>query len=199
MLVYENKSKKIKAFALDREHWHDFSILFGERGACGGCWCMNWRLKKSDFEVQKGKENQLAMRRLVESGEPVGILLYVDGSPVGWCAVAPRKQLIRLTYSRVFKQLDDLPVWSITCFFIAKTHRRMGLSAELIQAAVRYGMLQGAPIIEAYPEYPYDSNVPDAFLWKGVPSVFRRAGFTETVRHSKWKLMMRYIVDETSI
>lgn len=196
MLVYENKSKKIKAYALDCEHWDDFTVLFGERGACGGCWCMNWRLKKADFEAQKGEKNKQAMYQLVENDESVGILLYINDQPAGWCAASPRNQYGRLERSRVFKRVDDLPVWSITCFFIAKPFRRQGLSAELIQATVNFCIQNGAAVIEAYPEIPYNSNEPAAFLWKGIPSVFEKAGFRETVRRSKWKRMMRYYVQK---
>lgn len=192
MLVYENKDKAIKAYALDLAHWHDFTDLFGERGACGGCWCMSWRLRKAEFDAQKGEQNKQAMLQLVKNGEPIGVLMYVDGQPVGWCAAAPRDKYVRLERSRVFKRIDDLPVWSISCFFIDKSYRRQGLSLALIQAAVQFCKLQGASMIEAYPEVPYNANVPGAFLWTGIPSVFEKAGFVETVRRSKWKRMMRY-------
>ena len=35
------------------ERWSDFETLFGEKGACGGCWCMLWRLTRKEFERQK--------------------------------------------------------------------------------------------------------------------------------------------------
>ena len=54
------------------DRWTDFERLFGERGACGGCWCMLWRLKRSEFERQKGRANKESMRRLIVSGEIPG-------------------------------------------------------------------------------------------------------------------------------
>ncbi|MCO7126980.1 hypothetical protein NIE88_14505 [Sporolactobacillus shoreicorticis] len=60
---------------------------------------------------------------------------------------------------------------------------------------IHYCSQKGATHIEAYPEVPYDEKVPDAFLWKGIPSVFEQAGFHETVRRSKWKRMMRYQIE----
>jgi len=51
------------------ERWADFEKLFGEHGACGGCWCMWWRLKRSEFERQKGEENKKAIKGIVNSGE----------------------------------------------------------------------------------------------------------------------------------
>ncbi|MCO7176156.1 GNAT family N-acetyltransferase [Sporolactobacillus kofuensis] len=192
MLVYENEEKNSKAYSLDEEHWHDFTQLFGERGACGGCWCMSWRLRKAEFDAQKGETNKEAMHELVKSGKPIGVLMYVDDVPAGWCAVAPRDEYLRLEKSRVFSRIDDQPVWSISCFFIAKPNRRQGMSSELIQAAISFCKYHKATVIEAYPELPYNADVPGAFLWKGIPSVFEKAGFVETVRRSKWKRMMRY-------
>ena len=92
---------------LTQDRWDDFEILFGEKGACGGCWCMWWRLKLSDFEKQKGEGNQEAMKSLVTSGTIPGILAYDHKDPVGWCSVGPREQFSRLERSRILKRIDD--------------------------------------------------------------------------------------------
>lgn len=194
MLVYENKDINLDAYSLDTTRWSDFEELFGEKGACGGCWCMSWRLKKSEFEKQKGNLNRNAMKSLVEQNEVVGILAYLEGKPIGWCAVAPRDKYIRLENSRVFKRIDNEPVWSITCLYISKNNRRKGISTELIKSAISYCKSNGARIVEAYPAVPYDNKVPDAFLWTGVPSSFEEAGFVVAERRSKWKIMMRYYI-----
>lgn len=53
---------------LSPENWGQFVQLFGERGACGNCWCMSFRLKKADFEEGKINEgNKKAMKSLVWS------------------------------------------------------------------------------------------------------------------------------------
>jgi Acetyltransferase (GNAT) family. len=198
MNLYENRAKRLYACALDPEHWNDFVQLFGERGACGGCWCMSWRRYKSDFDANKGENNKQAMKQLVNQRKPVGVLLYQDQAPIGWCAAAPRRQLIRLEKSRVFKPIDNLPVWSVSCFFIDKGFRRRGYSLDLIRAAVTFCKRNGAETVEAYPEIPYGAHEPDTFLWTGIPSVFERAGFHETVRRSKWKRMMRLSLKDES-
>lgn len=197
MLVYSNNELNLKIFSLDSTKWGDFEVLFGERGACGGCWCMSWRLKKSEFELGKGEPNKNAMKDIVYRDKPTGVLAYIGNNPVGWCAVAPREVYKRLENSRVLKRVDDKPVWSITCFFINKAFRRKGISTELIKGAIEYSKLKGAHIIEAYPTIPYDSNVPSAFLWTGIPSAFEKAGFTEAIKRSKWKPILRcYIANE---
>ena len=194
MKVFENNKMNLYAYSLDNSRWNDFEELFGEKGACGGCWCMSWRLKKSEFERQKGSGNKNAMKNLVEKNDVIGVLAYVDDKPIGWCAAAPREVYKRLENSRVLKRIDDTPVWSITCLFITKEFRRKGISTELIKGAIEYAKSYKANIVEAYPVVPYDNNVPDAFLWTGTPEAFEAAGFTEVERRSKWKPIMRYYI-----
>ena len=194
MLLYTNKELNLKIYPLGHTRWEEFEFLFGPRGACGGCWCMSWRLKKSEFELGKGEPNKNTMKDIVYRNEPAGVLAYVDGKPIGWCAVAPREVYKRLESSRVFKRIDDKPVWSITCLFIAKSFRRKGISTELIKGAIEYAKSNGAKIVEAYPVVPYSNNVPDAFLWTGIPASFKAAGFIEAARRSKGKPLMRYYV-----
>jgi GNAT superfamily N-acetyltransferase len=175
---------------LTRATWPDLEALFGQRGACGGCWCMSWRLKRADFERQKGTGNKRALRNLAASGAPVGVLAYRDGQPVGWCAVAPRSVYVRLEGSRVLKAVDDQPVWAVTCFFIARAHRRSGLSSQLLGAAVEYARKQGAKIVEGYPQ-DLHKDLPDAFVWTGLVPSFRKAGFKEVARRSPTRPVMR--------
>lgn len=56
--------------------WDDFVTLFGERGSCGGCRCMLWRLTRRQFAQQKGQGNKLAMQAIVNAGQVPGILAY---------------------------------------------------------------------------------------------------------------------------
>jgi GNAT superfamily N-acetyltransferase len=196
MLLYENHKLNLKIYSMDHTRWEDFEALFGDRGACGGCWCMSWRLKKGDFERGKGEPNKYAIRDLIYRDKPCGVLAYVNDKPIGWCAAAPREVYKRLESSRVLKRIDDKPVWSITCFFIDKTFRRKGISVELIKGAIEYCKVNGVDVIEAYPMVPYEKNVPDAFLWTGIPAAFKEAGFEVSEQRSKWKPMMRYYISK---
>jgi len=179
------------------ERWADFEILFGEHGACGGCWCMWFRLKRSDFEKQKGEGNRLAMKAIVESGEVPGILAYAGGEPVGWCSVAPRETFGVLQRSRVLKPVDEQPVWSIVCFFIAKPYRRRGLMGQLIEAAVAHAAAHGAKMVEAYPVEPKKAEVPDVFAYTGLASTFLKAAFVEVARRSETRPIMRRSVEDS--
>jgi len=179
---------------LDKSRWDDLVELFGERGACGGCWCMSWRLSHADYEKGKGASNKRALKKLVDHNEPLGVLAYVGDKPVGWCAVAPRGKFPRLENSRVMRPVDDKPVWSISCLFINKPYRRKGISVELLKGVIKYCKSKKAKIIEAYPEEPYADKIPDAFAWKGIPASFKRAGFVVAEQRTPKRPIMRYYI-----
>ena len=173
------------------QHWPDLVQLFGPRGACGGCWCMWWRLSQRAFDERKGRQNRDALRRLVQRDAPTGLLAFAGDEPVGWCSVAPRGDFPRLQRSRVLKPVDDEPVWSIVCFFVARSHRRQGLTVRLIDAAVKHARAQGARCVEGYPVEPAKAEMPDVFANTGLASAFQRAGFVEVARRSPTRPIMR--------
>jgi len=187
-------SLTLEVHPLTPDRWGDFEQLFGPRGACGGCWCMWWRLTAKEFERQKGEENRRAMKRKVKSGEVPGLLAYHDGEPVGWCSVAPREAYPRLERSRVLKRVDDQPVWLVVCFYVAKQYRRRGVTRELLEASIDYVRDRGGTILEGYPTEPKSERAPDLFLYHGIPSVFAEAGFVEVVRRSERRPIMRYVI-----
>jgi GNAT superfamily N-acetyltransferase len=186
----EQNVTNIQFRPLTTRNWSDLQELFGPRGACGGCWCMAWRISNSEFQKGKGTLNKRAFRRIVASGAPTGVLAYSAGKPVGWCAVAPREAYVRLESSRVLKPVDAQPVWSVSCFYVARSHRRAGLSVGLLQAAVGYARQRGAKIVEGYPQ-DLQKDLPSAFVWTGLLPTFRKAGFKEVVRRSPTRPIMR--------
>lgn len=182
--------------SLTPDRWPDLAQLFGPRGACAGCWCMWWRIKRSEWEQQRGEGNREAFRAVVEAGALTGILAYSDGKPAGWCAVAPRDTYTVLERSRTLKRIDDQPVWSVTCFFVARPFRRQGLMERLLAAAVDHARDHGAQIVEGYPIEPRQSSMPDAFAYTGLAATFRKIGFVEAARRSETRPIMRYLIGE---
>jgi GNAT superfamily N-acetyltransferase len=152
---------------------------------------MWWRLKRSTFNQQKGDRNKAAFKAVVDTGDAPGILAYAKGIPIGWCAVAPRESYPALERSRILKRIDDQPVWSIVCLFIARPYRRKGVSVELIRAAADYVRKRGGKIVEGYPVEPRNNEMPDAFAWTGLASAFLKAGFVERERRSETRPIMR--------
>jgi GNAT superfamily N-acetyltransferase len=172
------------------ERWPDLESLFGENGACDGCWCMWWRLTRSEFAKQKGQGNKAALKRIVEAGEVPGLLAYADGQPVGWCSVAPRETFAALERSRTLARIDEEPVWSVVCFFVARSFRGKGLMPKLLRAAVDYARARGAKIVEGYPVEPV-GRLSAASAYTGLASTFRQAGFVEMLRRSETRPIMR--------
>lgn len=102
-------SSALRIVPLTPERWHDFAQLFGERGACEGCWCMTPRLTRAVYVRNRGANNRRAMQRIVASGAEPGLLAYRGKEPVGWIALGPRSEYVRLESSRVAKPVDDQP------------------------------------------------------------------------------------------
>ncbi len=186
----------LRFLPLTRSRWRHLETLFGERGACGGCWCMFWRLARSRFESQKGAGNRRAFKKLVDTGALPGILAYRDGQPIGWCAFGPRDAYPVLGRSRILKPVDGRPVWSVTCLFVARQHRRRGVTIGLLRAAAGHAARRGASILEGYPVEPSSGRIPDVFAWTGLPSAFRKAGFAEVARRSPTRPIMRLDLQE---
>jgi GNAT superfamily N-acetyltransferase len=153
---------------------------------------MFWRLPRKQFELQKGAGNKRAMKSLVDSGEVPGIMAYHHWQAIGWCAIAPRTSYPALLRSRILQRIDDRPCWSVGCLFIDKSHRKKGVSIELLRAATAYAKSQGAELVEGYPVEPRsEKDIPPAFAWTGIPKAFLRAGFKEAARRSPTRPIMR--------
>ncbi len=186
--------QKFSFTPLTPQTWDDFEDLFGKRGACGGCWCMYWRLKRSDFNQKKGSGTRKLMHNLVNKGHSPGIIAYQGKIAVGWCAVAPRAEYLVLGNSKILSPVDTKPVWSIVCFFIRKEYRNQGVSIALLNAAVNFARKQGGKIVEGYPVEPKNNTMPAVFAYTGLASAFRQAGFTEVARRSETRPIMRYTI-----
>jgi GNAT superfamily N-acetyltransferase len=174
---------------LSKDNWEDFENLFGKNGACGGCWCMWWKLPRKDFALSKGDKNREHMKNSVENCSP-GILLYEDNVPAGWCAVERRENYPQIEKSRNLKRIDDKPVWSVTCFYIAKDFRRKGYSVQLLKYAKKYCAQQGGKILEGYPN-DIGKETPPPFIFTGTLKAFLQAGFIEVARPSRTKVIVR--------
>jgi GNAT superfamily N-acetyltransferase len=196
MRIMEANDLILQFHPLTTDKWMDFESLFGPRGACGGCWCMFWRLTRKEFERHKGEGNRKAMKAIVEAGKIPGILAFAQDRAVAWCSVAPREHFTALARSRILKPLDNLPVWSISCFFVEKNYRHKGLSTQMIKAALDYVKKNGGSVVEAYPVEPKKDKMPDAFAWTGLASSFIKAGFKECARRSETRPIMRFYIED---
>ena len=178
---------------LKRDLWTDLEELFGSNGACAGCWCMYWKLRGREFGENAGDPARQMQKQIVDSGTSPGLLTYSEGYPVGWIALEPRGQYPRLAHSPRLKPVDDKDVWSITCFFVEKKHRRIGLTVEMLAAAIDYVKKKGGKILEGYPVDTKDSEAPSE-MFTGSASAFRQAGFKEVARRAANRPIFRYVI-----
>ena len=172
--------------------WPALEDLFGRAGASNGCWCMYWRIGPR-YRDRPREDNKRDLERLARSRQPPGLLAFDGGNCVGWCELAPRADLDWLARGRHFRPVDDLPVWSLPCFYVRRTHRRQGVMGTLIGAAVGVATASGAPALEAY---PVDTTVPGHTrnLFLGVASVFAEHGFQVVARRQPDRPVMRKVL-----
>ncbi len=163
---------------------------------------MTWRLTAKAFNAGKGASNREAMRALFEAGRdagnaPPGLLAYDGDQAVAWCSIAPRREFKRLETARVLKSVDEEEVWSVSCFLVRKSHRKRGLSLRLLQAACDFVRARGGRVIEGYPIAPTKTPYPVVYAWTGFYEIFLTAGFTEVLRRSETRPIMRKVLDQT--
>ena len=154
--------------------WHALEDLFGRSGASSGCWCMYWRIGPR-YRDRPRADNKEDLRQLAASGRPPGLLAFDGNRAVGWCELAPRAELAWLARARYLGPVDDLPVWSVPCFYVRSSHRGRGVMDALIEAALPAAAMAGAPALEAY---PVDTTVPahTGNLFPGIAAAFARHG-----------------------
>jgi GNAT superfamily N-acetyltransferase len=191
--------EEFKVFTLTPDRWQDFETLFGEHGAYGNCWCMFWRMKRSEFMKMTGEEKKAAMVDLVNSGVVPGVMLYEKDQPIGWCSIDRRETLYPLERSTTLKRIDDQPVWSIVCFFVKRGYQKQGLMKILVRGAVDHARDHGARIVEAYPTDLQMVTMAGKHLtgyhgYMGIASTFRKSGFLEVDRPNEYQVIMRYTI-----
>ena len=186
---------KLAVLPVTPARWPDLEAIFAARGCsvARGCWCMAYR-RSGALVVPKGKRradvNRVALKRLVDSGTPPGLIAYRGREPVGWISIGPREDYAKLVRSPVMKAVDDKPVWSVICFVVPAEHRGQGVARALLAGAVAYARKRGATLVEAYPvDKPGRSA--DVNMWFGAKSMYDRAGFREVARRKPARPVVR--------
>ncbi len=185
--------------------WEAVQTVFGSRGEPSSCHCQRYKMLPRESWASVGAE-ELACRLRTQTdwGQPEscttsGLVAYLDGEPVGWCAVEPRTAYPRLLRNtrvpwdgRSEDKADDT-VWAVTCFVTRKGFRRRGVSRSLARAAVEYARARGARALEGYPMItkPGQTVALVGELHVGTRSIFEAAGFAEVSHPTRRRVVMR--------
>jgi GNAT superfamily N-acetyltransferase len=179
---------KFRVVPLTVDLWPAFEDLFGDSDVCSRCWCMYWRIGAA-YRRQPAAANRAAFRAIVKQGPAPGLLAFDADQAVGWCQLTPRDQLPALDRAWRLGRVDDLPVWSISCFYVRKSHRRRGITSLLIAAALKAAKRARAPALEAY---PLDRSLTPSSTSTGLVSTFERFGFETVARRVPPRPIVRH-------
>ncbi len=189
------KSAPLEIHPLDAKRWKDLETLFNGPGGAQvrGCWCMYYR-RSGRTEVPPGmsrrEHDKCSLKALVDRHIAPGLIGYRDGQPIAWVSFGPREDFEKLARSTVMKAVDDKPVWSVVCFYTAKSARGERVAEAMLQGAIDYAHAHGARLVEAYPVDKPGRDRDDS-MWFGAKSMYDRAGFTEVARRKPARPVVR--------
>jgi len=159
------------------ERWPELEGLLEPANGCAGCWCRWWQQTSAAYRAHLGAHNRRQLRdEVTGAATPPGLIAYVGGTPAGWCRTGPRASYPRLARSRTLKPVDDQPVWSVVCFYVAPAARGTGVARALCEAAAEFASHHGAPILEAYP-VAAERRVPSTEAYTGTTRLMAGLGF----------------------
>jgi GNAT superfamily N-acetyltransferase len=179
----------------------DLQAVFGTRGDPSRCYCQRYKMQPRESWASVGAEElAFRLRAQTDCGHPEsdttsGLVAYLDGEPVGWCAVEPRTAYVRLGRvpwaGRAEDKTDD-SIWAVTCFVTRAGFRRRGISRALARATVDFARQRGARALEGYPMITQPGQeITWGEVHVGSRSIFDDAGFTEVSRPTLRRVVMR--------
>ncbi len=183
--------------------WEDLQAVFGTRGDPSRCYCQRYKMRPGESWASfPAEERAHRLREQTdcdhpESGTTAGLVAYLDGEPVGWCAVEPRTAYPRLLLKTRVPWADrgedktDDSVWAVTCFVTRTGFRRRGISRALARATVDFARERGARALEGYPMITEAQNFLVEELHVGTRDTFADAGFTEASHPTLRRVVMR--------
>jgi len=189
--------------------WEDLQAVFGTRGSAAVCWCQRYKLAPREaFSKFPAEERALRMREQTRCGDSTaattsGLVAYLDGEPVGWCAVEPRTaydgllRAYRTPWEGRQENRADASVWAVTCVLVRAGFRGRGIAYALAGAAVDHVRARGVRALEAYPMRTEAGEVTWDEIHVGAQSVFVAAGMDEVSRPGKRRVVMRIDFDGT--
>ncbi|PPH26933.1 GNAT family N-acetyltransferase [Rathayibacter sp. AY1F9] len=158
--------------------FEDVATMNGpKQPAASVCWCLSYRLHSSvENRSLLGPARGERMRELIAQDPAPGVLAYDGDEVVGWAAVHRRADTSYAKNRRI-PHVDDLDVWSVWCIRVRPGFRGRGISHALLEGAVEFARVHGAPAIEGYPVDNAGARVEETMAYVGTRPLFERAGF----------------------
>jgi len=195
-------SSAVTVVPANEASWEDLRAIFGDRGYAAYCQCQRFKVGQHPWTRLTVAERMERLQEETHCGHPSagttsGLVAYLDGEPVGWCAVEPRTAYPRLPPARVAwkargEDKADAGVWAVTCFATRAGFRRRGVSRALARATVDYARERGARALEGYPMLTEPGQ---EITWGeshvGTRSIFADAGFQEVSHPTLRRVVMR--------
>ncbi|OAN38447.1 GNAT family N-acetyltransferase [Microbacterium sp. H83] len=155
----------------------DVAALVGPKKPTSNvCFCLSYRIGSRENQALRGPARADRVRELCREDPPPGVIAYLEGEPVGWAALHPRRET-SFARNRLIPHVDDLDVWSLWCIRVRPGHRKQGISHALVDGAVAYARERGAPAVEAYPVDNEGEKVNLTMAYVGTRRLFEKAGF----------------------
>lgn len=155
----------------------DVAALVGPKKPTSNvCFCLSYRIGNKENNALRGAARAERVRELCHQDPPPGVIAYLEGEPVGWAAVHPRRDT-SFARNRLIPHVDELDVWSLWCFRVRPGYRKQGVTHALIEGAVAYARERGAPAIEGYPVDNGGDAVNLTMAYVGTRALFESAGF----------------------
>ncbi len=181
--------------------WEDLESIFGRRGQAARCQCQRYKLAPGEsFRSSPAEERAARLRRQtrcddLESGTTSGLVAYLDGEPVGWCAVEPRTAYTglvrnnRVPWAGRAQDKANGSIWAVTCLLTRAGYRKRGISRILARAAVEFARGRGARALEAY--LMTTKKAIREELHVGTEAIFANAGLAKISRPTPRRAVMR--------
>lgn len=186
----------IKALAPDT--WDAFAQLVERHnGVWNGCWCTWFHTMHAEKTFDAG-DNRSLKQRLVSDGRAHAALVFDGEAAVGWCQYGRPDELPNIYHRKEYEaDLDRLPDYRLTCFFVDKRYRRKGVARAALRGALDLIAQAGGGRVEAYPQDTSGKQdtpgkkVSASFLYSATRGLFEEAGFTYERPKGKNHCVMR--------
>jgi GNAT superfamily N-acetyltransferase len=164
--------------ALDAETWADFARLVEDHhGVWNGCWCLTFHDEGAP-NVHSPEQRRALKEARVRAGRAHAALVYDGTHCVGWCQFGPTDELPRIKHKKAYLAGPHRrPDWRITCFFVGRTHRHLGVAEAALAGALDEIARLGGGLVESYPEDTVGRKVSGSFLHNATVALFERHGF----------------------